>query len=202
MPRVRILFSKKGMSVFVPHVDLPILFTRAARRAGLAMEITQGFSPHPRTALGPPLPVGVVGLREPAEFWFADWEDGCLDAWRARMPEGIEILEARAVAGASLNKLCAAASYIIEPMSKDASGIEGALTAELAPAGLLLSVASAGSEVAVSVSDLERSGASRMVKALIAASLISGWRDLSIVRTAVGGWDEEERKVTPIAEDF
>jgi radical SAM-linked protein len=180
-----------GLSVFIPHVDLPILFTRAARRAGISMEYTQGFSPHPRTAFGPPLPVGIVGLREPAEFWFERWNDNSLASWRAAMPAGIDIFEAKETSGISLAKLCAAASYIIEPLNgAGPEDISRTLEDEFTGLGTLLDIKTTGREITLSVTDLERSGASRMVKSLVASRMISGWKDLSIVRTAVGRWDE------------
>jgi hypothetical protein len=154
------------------------------------MEYTQGFSPHPRTALGPPLPMGVAGLKEPAEFWFTEWNEDSLAAWRAAMPAGFEILSAKPVEGTSLAKLCSEASYIIEPLNGSSPDeIREVLRNELTELGALLSVNAEGNEVRLSVTDLERSGASRMVKALIASGTISGWKDLSIVRAAVGRQD-------------
>ena len=64
MPRIRIIFEKKGWITFLNHLDLPVLFSRAARRAGLSQEFTQGFSPHPHISLGPALAAGVEGVQE------------------------------------------------------------------------------------------------------------------------------------------
>jgi hypothetical protein len=202
MPRVRIHFCKGGYASFISHLDLPMLFSRAAARAGLRMEMTQGFSPHPRLALGPPLPVGVVGLNEPADFWFAEWDGDSLTKWRRRLPEGIGISSAVPADGVSLNKLCGAASYIIEPRG-DAplSGIAGAIEATLRDGGALLSVCVLGGEVRVSSSELERCGPSRMVRDLVSSGLISGWGDLSIVRAAVGRWDPDGMRVIPLTEE-
>jgi radical SAM-linked protein len=203
MPRIRIHFSKLGPALFVPHVDLPILFTRAARRAGIAMEYTQGFSPHPRTAFGPPLPVGVIGKSEPAEFWFNDWREESFCGWKDSMPKGFEIASVGEVSGVSLTKLCDAASYIIEPLNETpCDEIARAIESELAELGTLLSISADKAAVSLSVTDLERSGASRMIKSLARASLVSGWRDLAITRTAVGRWDGSESKVIPLAEEI
>jgi radical SAM-linked protein len=203
MPRVRIHFSKRGRAIFVPHAELPILFTRAARRAGLGMELTQGFTRRPKTEFGPPLPIGVIGLSEPAEFWFEDWNGASLDRWRRFMPKGFEILRAGGTGGVSLNKLCRAASYIIEPMRKcslhDASR---ALDAEFGESGAILSLKTDDDGILISVTDLERTGASKMVKALAAASLVSGWGELSITRAAVGIWDAGAMKVAPLTEEL
>lgn len=200
MPRVRIYFSKTDLACFISHTDLPMLFSRAARRAGLKPERTQGFSPHPRLALAPPLPVGVVGLREPADFWFDAWDDASFPAWRGKMPAGVAILEAREIrdpASPSLAKLCAAASYRIAGAA-GAEAIARALEAPLRASGGLLALSAQGDWAALAVRDLERNGPSGMVRALKEAGLVSGWSELSVTRTAVGGWDEAEKRVVPV----
>jgi hypothetical protein len=202
MSRVQIHFSKSGRALFVPHAELPILFTRAARRAGIVMELTQGFTRRPRTAFGPPLPVGVVGLMEPAEFWFAEWDGEFLERWRKFMPEGFDIICANETRGVSLNKLCQAASYIIEPVGgvsvREASGV---LDAEFGETGAILSLKIEANGILISVTDLERTGASKMVKALVSASLVSGWKELSITRTAVGIWNADAMEVAPLTRE-
>ena len=204
MPRLRIHFSKKGYACFISHIDLPMLFGRAARRAGLRSEQTQGFSPHPRLALCPPLPVGVVGLREPADFWFEAWGGESLGRWRAHMPDGIEILSAHAVVdGVSLNKLCRAASYTIEPLNGANVGAMSRVLGEyLGEANVLLDIGASEGRVLVSANDLEKYGPSRMVSKLVESGLIGGWSDVAVARTAVGGWDGERREVIPLTEEF
>ena len=202
MPRVRIFFSKGGRALFVPHIDLPILFARAARRADLGMEYTQGFSPHPRTEFGPPLPVGVAGENEPAEFWPLEWRDDSLGRWAGAMPEGIALTGAREVTGQSLSKHCRDALYTIRfrngtPPCAAAEVLEREFTS----LGTLLSVDADGDAVDISVTDLERSGASKMVKALATAGLASGWPDMLIRRTAVGRMDEARGRVIPLREE-
>jgi hypothetical protein len=202
MPRVRIFFSKGGRALFVPHVDIPILFARAARRAGLGMEYTQGFSPHPKTEFGPPLPVGVAGVSEPAEFWPLEWRAELLDRWVDAMPDGFALRCAREVSGRSLSKLCRDASYRIRFLNGLSPGAAAAvLEREFTSLGTLLSIGADGGEVDISVTDLERSGASKMVKALAAAGLVSGWPDVAIQRTAVGWMDEARGRVIPLREE-
>ncbi len=60
----RLVYSKEGLIKFISHLDLIRLWQRAFRRAGLPIEMSQGFSPHPIISFGPPLPVGVAGCRE------------------------------------------------------------------------------------------------------------------------------------------
>ena len=199
MPRLRIHFSKRGYACFISHIDLPILFSRAARRAGLRPEQTQGFSPHPRTALGPPLPVGVVGLDEPADFWFLDWGETSVEDWGRAMPEGLAILDAREVDGVSLHKLCQAAEYLVRPLIEvSLPEMALALAAAMGETGPVLDIAEQEGEIRLVVSDIERSSASKMVKGLVAAGLICGWGDLAIVRAGVGLWDHDNKQVVRI----
>jgi radical SAM-linked protein len=62
--RVRAEFSKTGLMRHLSHRELMTHVTRALRRAGVQLEYTQGFHPNPKVAFGPPLGVGVAGLRE------------------------------------------------------------------------------------------------------------------------------------------
>ncbi|MDR3321541.1 MAG: TIGR03936 family radical SAM-associated protein, partial [Synergistaceae bacterium] len=167
MSRLRIHFSKSGFACFISHLDLPMLFGRAARRAGLRAEMTQGFSPHPRLALCPPLPVGVIALSEPADFWFEAWDGDSLSRWGEALPPGIEILDAREVDGLSLNKLCSAASWSIESLfGVEPAAIAEVLASALGEMGALLRAEARGGTAFVAAGDLERCGPSFMVKRL------------------------------------
>ena len=201
MPRIRIHFSKTGYACFVSHLDLPMLFGRAARRAGLTPEFTQGFSPHPKLTLGPPLPVGVAALREPADFWFSQWSDDLLGRWRLNLPAGIDIIGAVEADGPPLNKLCSAAEYLIKPIcGVSPNEISDVLTPMLEEHHALYGIAESGGDLLVSSGELERCGVSFMVKGLVSSGVIPGWRGLRISRTAVGGWSAEERRVIPLME--
>ncbi|MDR3353451.1 MAG: TIGR03936 family radical SAM-associated protein [Synergistaceae bacterium] len=203
MSRIRIHFSKTGYACFISHIDLPMLFGRAARRAGLATEFTQGFSPHPKLALGPPLPVGVSALREPAEFWFSLWNDDLSERWRLNLPDGIDIIGACETDGPSLNKLCSAAEYLIRPVCgaspREIADVLGPL---LEGHGALYDISERDGGLSVSSGDLERSGVSFMVKGLVSSGVKPGWRGLRLSRMAVGGWSAEEHRVIPLTEVF
>ncbi len=62
--RLRVRFSKTGPLRYLSHRELITHITRAVRRAGIAVEYTRGFNPSPKIAFGPPLGVGVAGMRE------------------------------------------------------------------------------------------------------------------------------------------
>ena len=62
--RLRAEFSKTGVMRYLSHRELMNLMPRAMRRAGVLLDYTKGFHPSPKLAFGPPLNVGVAGLRE------------------------------------------------------------------------------------------------------------------------------------------
>ena len=64
----RILFEKKGNSIWISHLDLMRLFQRAFKRAGLPLTHTQGFNPRPSVSIALPLSVGVESNCELLDF--------------------------------------------------------------------------------------------------------------------------------------
>lgn len=87
---------RKALEVrWISHLDLTRTFERAMRRAGLPLELTQGYNPRPKVSFGPPLPMGATGEGEllavqlaaslaPAEV---------KDRLNAQLPEGITVTE-------------------------------------------------------------------------------------------------------------
>jgi len=74
--RVRVQFSKTGQMRYLSHRELMTAIIRAVRRADLPVLYSQGFHPSPRLSFGPPLNVGISGLRE-----YFDIELRALPAW-------------------------------------------------------------------------------------------------------------------------
>jgi len=195
-PRVRFLYAKRGAACFLSHADLPVLFGRAARRAGLSVSLTQGFSPHPKVSLGPPLPVGVVGCGEPLEVWFDDWEPRAAGRFGAVLPPGFSLLGAEEVQGSSLASLCKAGAYRLffhEPVDREGAA-EDLRTCEAA-APCVRRVRPEGDGLSLVLLDPDRYGASHLVRWLAAAGRISGWGDLLVVRERLGGWNDETEEV-------
>lgn len=62
--RIRVQFSKTGELRFLSHREVMTAITRGLRRADLPVLYSQGFHPSPRISFGPPLNVGVSGLKE------------------------------------------------------------------------------------------------------------------------------------------
>lgn len=57
MAKHRILFSKDGTARFISHLDLMRTIQRSFLRAGISIWHTEGFHPHPYTAIPLPLPL-------------------------------------------------------------------------------------------------------------------------------------------------
>jgi len=70
--RFRVTFAKEGPARFIGHNDLVQTIQRILRRAGLRPAFTEGFHPKIRLVFGPPLPLGMEGLREVFEFKAGD----------------------------------------------------------------------------------------------------------------------------------
>ena len=199
MPRIRIIFEKKGWITFLNHLDLPVLFSRAARRAGLSQEFTQGFSPHPHISLGPALAAGVEGVQEPADFWFNEWDDSCAVRWNDKLPEGIQILKHAEVEGPSLSKLATAAIYRISGVGFElGSDALETLQKEIARTGILYGASIDKGSAVLTVGDLEHCGAGNLVRSLKEEGICEGWKDLYLVRECVGTWDAGTGTILPL----
>ena len=114
----RLVLRKSGPAIWLGHLDFVRAVVRAVRRAGLPLAYSHGFHPQPRLVLGAALPLGLVGLAEPADLQLeAPLEDP--DVWPARLTEraheGVEFLELRAMGEANprLGRAIVAAEYLV-----------------------------------------------------------------------------------------
>lgn len=64
----RLMFEKKGDSVWISHLDLMRLFQRAFKRAGLPLTHTQGYNPRPSVSIALPMSVGIESSCEFLDF--------------------------------------------------------------------------------------------------------------------------------------
>jgi len=74
---VLIKFSVRGALSFVSHAEMLKVFQRACARAGLKVQHSQGFNPHPKLSLPLPRPVGVESDDELLCVWLnCNWLNG------------------------------------------------------------------------------------------------------------------------------
>ena len=113
----RCVYTKLDRMRFLGHRDMTGVVERALSCAGVPMVYTRGFSPHPRLAFGPPLPLGVAGEREGFDALLRCESSFC-DAVNALLPRGLALLEAVALPAkpVSLSEGMIAARYRFEPL--------------------------------------------------------------------------------------
>jgi radical SAM family uncharacterized protein/radical SAM-linked protein len=115
--RYRVKYAKREDMRFTSHLDVTRCIQRAFRRARLPVSFSSGYSPHPRIAFGPPLPLGMIGEGEYFDVLFSrDPAGPWLDRVNECLPRGLVLLKTRLVAlqGASLMKYLNIADYLIE----------------------------------------------------------------------------------------
>ncbi|MEW5802049.1 MAG: TIGR03960 family B12-binding radical SAM protein [bacterium] len=115
--QIRGKFQKTGLAVYMSHLDLMRVLFRAIRRADLPIAFSQGFHPHPQVSFGLPLPVGMEGLAEYADFAFhrpIETEE-FLARINEQLPEGIKMLQGKRIPPQvrSLSRMINRAVYLI-----------------------------------------------------------------------------------------
>lgn len=189
--RVRFHFAKRDRAIFLPHVELPAVFARAARRGGIPVLYSEGFHPRPRVSLGPPLPMGVVALSEPGDLRVGEWSSSMEEILRSECPPGIELLDAVLTEGKDLGKICSAGSYILrERTSGVLEKIRDYLREEEHREECRLLGFWEESEELRFLLDERSTGLGSLVKRCIALEFCSGWGDLFLIREAVGFLEE------------
>jgi len=125
-----IKFRIGGCLRFLSHAETLKVFQRACVRAGIQIQHSQGFNPHPKMSLPLPRPVGVESDDEllclslscsPNEPRATDYESRIMDALSEQLPEGIELLS---VSSAEPNTSFQpySATYIIKVQPEELNG--------------------------------------------------------------------------------
>jgi radical SAM-linked protein len=109
----RVFYSTSDEVRYLAHADLMRAFHRAFRVGRLPVVMSQGFTPRPRAAFGPPLPLGVTGAREAMDLGLTlPFTGEHLAALNAALPLGIRVLDhAPTPDGPSLAAAVNAADY-------------------------------------------------------------------------------------------
>jgi radical SAM family uncharacterized protein/radical SAM-linked protein len=66
--RLRLQYGKIGSMKLLGHQDLIRMFHRTFRRAGITLDYSKGFHPHPKLRFSPPLALGVESIAEYLDF--------------------------------------------------------------------------------------------------------------------------------------
>ncbi len=95
--RIGVKFTKTGAAAYISHLDLQRAFSRAIRRAGLPVALSQGFNPHYVMSFASALALGTESTCECVEM--ALGEDIAADVFMERlgrvMPPGLAVIDAR-----------------------------------------------------------------------------------------------------------
>jgi len=92
-------YSKTGDMVFLGHLDFQRQVHLALRRSGLPAAYSKGYHPHPLLKFGPPLPVGIAGLREALDIAFTGQVPRWVERLNAELPPGLAFGRAVVVGG-------------------------------------------------------------------------------------------------------
>lgn len=97
LKRFRIRYTKEGNLRFLSHLEVISLMVRAFSRAGIPLEYSRGFHPHPKIAMGPALPVGVSGTAEYLDVSVLGslFEDSLSERLNNVLPEGVRVTGVR-----------------------------------------------------------------------------------------------------------
>lgn len=98
MRAVRLNFSKTGRAIYISHLDINRMMTRAVRRAKLPMWYTEGFNPHPYLTFALPLSLGQSSDCEYMDIRIEGdiTDEEILNRLNAVLPEGVKILSVSA----------------------------------------------------------------------------------------------------------
>jgi len=89
----RLVFEKRGDSVWISHLDLMRVFQRAFRRAGLLLKHSQGFTPRAIVSIALPLSVGVESSCELLDYELEASAAVTPELLNEKLPAGIRVLE-------------------------------------------------------------------------------------------------------------
>lgn len=94
--RLKVVFTKRGDSRFISHLDLVRLFQRASRRSDLPVTVTKGFSPHLKISISRALKLGLESDGLDAVFYMDRHiaPPEFIRALNGKLPEGVKIIRA------------------------------------------------------------------------------------------------------------
>jgi radical SAM family uncharacterized protein/radical SAM-linked protein len=116
--RLRLCFSKKGIIKYISHLEQIEVFRRAARRSGLPIAFTGGFSPQVKSSYGPPLSIGQESSSEYMELCFSEYVD--IEALKLKiskvLPEGYSLISVKKIplSFPSIDRLANVSEYKIK----------------------------------------------------------------------------------------
>ena len=197
MTRSRFIYSKRHGACFVPHIALAQIFSRTARRAGLELEMTQGFSPRAKISFGPELPAGVIALNEPVDMFFKnlspDINHDMIAAMNHALPDGFRISRVMfpEEGSPSIGKLCTHAEYFLRlrNSSLDRDALMKAASEFYHDAVIKSGIHDDWTRIILTEPAQHPIGG--LVKHMMGENIITGWHEINIVRASIGKYSPE-----------
>jgi radical SAM-linked protein len=92
--KIRSRFIKKGDARFLGHLEMVDVFVRAARRAAIPLQYSEGFHPLPKISFTNPLPVGTESLVEYMDLDLGRYikADEFQERFNKELPDGLRII--------------------------------------------------------------------------------------------------------------
>lgn len=113
MQRLRVRYGRGEAARFISHLDMMRAWERVFRRAGIPLDYTKGYTPHPRLAVASPLPVGFTSSGELMDIWVRKWmpPDAAYMSAAVQLPDGFclqAVEEVPETLGSLQSRVCAA----------------------------------------------------------------------------------------------
>lgn len=141
--RMALEFTKKDAAAFISHLDLQRAFSRAVRRSGMPVKLSEGFNPHYVMSFASALALGIQSECECVEMQLAKevTPEEFFTAMQAALPPGLAAKRAvrlKPDAPKLMAALCEA-EYIAELTGADLTAVETALRDIMASGSVVVS---------------------------------------------------------------
>lgn len=96
--KVRIHYTKEGLMRFVSHLDTFRVFDRLMRRLQIPLAFSQGYNPHPKIMMGPPLSLGISSAFEYLDFQLDQpFQESFIQRLQANLPREMKLIQAKVI---------------------------------------------------------------------------------------------------------
>jgi len=129
LEKILIQYEIDGALKYLSHLELMRALERSFRRAGIEIEVSQGFNPRPKISYGPAHPVGMGSL---AEYMIVDIKEQMSESELKEkisyaLPKGLSVHRAKYIPrkNPSIMSMVQSAAYRVEiEVGGDVSGLE------------------------------------------------------------------------------
>jgi hypothetical protein len=169
--RYRFTMAKTGDPRFLSHRQVMDALERALRAGAAPVRYTEGYNPHIRLSMGPPLSLGHEGLAELFDVdCAAPLRPSHLAAANQRLPDGLRLVDARELMGGaqSLGKMAAAVRYRLPKPARPWAVAPATAAAAVGP-GLLACQVDDDGDLLVTLNVRQTDGPMPTIKAFLAA---------------------------------